>query len=233
MVLLSGCAEHGKIDKKAQLTLWQTNIAMGNDWDMDHWKMYFLHKIGIFHCHVSLPLGIGFILATLQLGGGLPNMRRFVWHNVLVVMVHKHRIRINFGEVWLWHPTQATTEASQNNYLCGKHVKNCVRTLCKNYVRFLHGHAESKFEWEGVRQRGKQKDTVEAYRSYDPWKVGHEMMFFVNGSIGDCCRWLAPVRPHGSSQIFPALNTFTRKPGIPLLFVRCTPKKISNARCLP
>ena len=30
MVLLSGCAEHGKIEKKAQLTLWQTNIAMGN-----------------------------------------------------------------------------------------------------------------------------------------------------------------------------------------------------------
>ena len=44
MVLLSGCAEHGKIEKKAQLTLWQTNIAMGNDWDMDHWKIYFLHK---------------------------------------------------------------------------------------------------------------------------------------------------------------------------------------------
>ena len=44
------CLEHGHVT----YTSGSTNIA---SWKMDHMKMYFLLKMGIFHCNVSLPEG--------------------------------------------------------------------------------------------------------------------------------------------------------------------------------
>ncbi len=44
---------------------------------MDPLKMYFLLKIMIFHCYVSLPEGIPICLKVLALGSPLPNESRF------------------------------------------------------------------------------------------------------------------------------------------------------------